>query len=136
MDYARHISEKLRKLYPNETFVALSANGWYEGDYEEICNYKKIRVFKLRSSKGNKNENSALTSLLHRVVFVTRNWTDGAQRRDELYQRIRDMIPTNFVNINIVPQFETERPQVYGPHKGIAYFWEPEFGDHVTVIAM
>lgn len=136
MDYARHICEKLLKLYPNETFVAMSSYGWYEGDYEEICNYKEIRVFKLRSSKGDRNDNVELTSLLQRVVFETRNFRDRGQRRDTLYQKIRNLIPTNFVNVIIEPQSEAELPRVYGAHKGIAYFWEVEFGDHVTVIAM
>ena len=36
--------------------------------------------------------------------------------------------------IELTDVSSNDRPVVYGPHKGLAYFWEPGFGAHVTIV--
>ena len=134
MELAKHICENLRVHYPNDSFVAYTDQTGYTGNYKYICDMNGTRVRRLDLSSANAIGDSALKSLLHRVVFESKSMSDSQDRARHIRDQIDIMLPAYNRTVFITYVSSNDRPQVYGPHKGLAYFWEPEFGEHVTIV--
>lgn len=70
------------------------------------------------------------------VVLDSSKIADWKLRRLYIAEMVRRAIP-QFFNTVCMTRADApliQRPLVYGPHKGAAYFWEEEFGDHVFVV--
>ena len=132
MELAKHICENLRKVYPNDSFVAYTSACC--GRIEDICDMNGSRVGRLDLSSVNAIGDSALKSLLHRVVFESKSMSDSLDRARHITVQISKMLPAYYRTVFVTLVSSNDRPQVYGPHKGLAYFWEPEFGEHVTIV--
>ena len=132
MELAKHICENLSVEYPNDSFVACTYSA-YSGNWKDICDMNGIRVCRLILSSANAIGDSALKSLLHRVVFESKSMT-FIDRSKHLDEQIFKMLPAYCRTVFVTPVGSNDRPQVYGPHKGLAYFSEPEFGTHVTIV--
>ena len=133
MELAKHICENLSVEYPNDSFVACTYSA-YSGNWKDICDMNGIRVCRLILSSANAIGDSALKSLLHRVVFESKSMSDSQDRARYIREQIGKMLPAYCKTVFVTAVSSNDRPQVYGPHKGLAYFWEPEFGDHVTIV--
>ena len=92
------------------------------------------RVSRLDLSSAEAIGDSALKSLLHRVVFESKSMSVSLDRARYISDQIDKMLPAYYITVNVTNVSSNDRPQVYGPHKGLAYFWEPEFGTHVTIV--
>ena len=92
------------------------------------------RVCRLILSSTNAIDNSALKSLLHRVVFESKSMSKSVDRARHISDQIHKMLPGYKYTVFVTYVSSNKRPQVYGPHKGLAYSWEPEFGKHVTIV--
>ena len=138
MELAQHLCVNLIKQYPNDMFVAIWAastagrgNGIGDG---LLFNMNKIQIFRLRHSSAKAIDDSALKSLLHRVVFESKSIINNIERATNLLDQINKMLPDYNKTVFVTDANSNHRPEVYGSHKGLAYFWEPEFGTHVTVV--
>ena len=134
MELAKHICENLRVKYPNDSFVASTDDSASYGNCKRICDMNGTRVDCLNLSSANPINNSALKSLLHRVVFESKWMSKRLDRAKHISDQIDIMLPAYCSTVFITNVSSNDRPQVFGPHKGLAYFWEPEFGNHVTII--
>ena len=135
MELARHLCERLRHEYPDDSFVAFTNASIDYGNRSLICYMNESIVSRLFLSTTQEIGNSELKSLLHRVVFDSKSlcFTIG-YRAIHLFDEIQKMLPCYCISVFVTEVGSNDTPQVYGPHKGRAYFWEPEFGDHVTVV--
>ena len=134
MEFANHICENLRQVYPNDSFVAYTNDSAITGNCEFICDMNGTRVCRLSLSSANAIGDSALKSLLHRVVFESKSMSDSPERASHIREQIDKMLPAYYATVFVTAVSSNDRPQVYGPHKGLAYFWEPEFGENVTIV--
>ena len=98
MEFANHICENLRQVYPNDSFVAYANDSAISGNCEFICNMNGTRVCRLESdsalksslrrlflSSANAIGDSALKSLIHRVVFESKSMSDSLERATHTY---------------------------------------------------
>ena len=134
MELAKHICENLRQRYPNDSFVAFTATSAFSGNLDYICNMNGTRVCRLYLSGKEAIGDSALKSLLHRVVFESKSMSNTTDRARHICEQIDKMLPAYQRTVFVTPVSSNDRPQVYGPPKGLAYFWEPEVGAHVTIV--
>ena len=138
MELAKHISENLRTHYPNDSFVARTDATTGYGNVQDtskfICNMHGAKVSRLPLSSAEAIDDSALKSLLHRVVFESKSMSDSLDREMNIFDQINKMLPGHCCSVYVTDVSSNDRPVVYGPHKGLAYFWEPEFGAHVTIV--
>jgi hypothetical protein len=132
MDMAKHICENLKKLYPDSTFVAYDDAFTSYGNLTTICDMNSSRVSRFNNSNGESLSDDALKSLLHRVVFDSRATKPDLARATHIYDQITKMLPGRNKALFVI---NTDKSiAVYGSHKGMAEFKEPEFGSHVTVV--
>ena len=131
MELAKHICKNLRKVYPNDSFVAYTSACC--GRIEDICDMNGSRVGRLDLSSVNAIGDSALKSLLHRVVFESKSMS-CVDRAIHIHDQIDKMLSGYYGTVFVTRVSSNKRPRVYGPHKGLANFWEPEFGEHVTIV--
>ena len=134
MELAEHISENLKNSYKNDLFVAYTNLSCYAGYREKLCDMNGARVYRLLLSSEKAIGDSALKSLLHRLVFESKWMSVSRDRAKHISDEIDRMLPDYKNSVIVTDVSSNDRPVVYGPHKGLAYFWEPEFGEHVTVI--
>ena len=90
------------------------------------------RIRRLLLSEGPNVGNSALKSLLHRVVFESSTMT-SSERANQIGSKMDSMLPTHHNMTFVTLVSSNDRPVVYGQHKSVAYFEEPEFGAKVRV---
>ena len=133
MELAKHICKNLRVQYPNDAFVAYTNHSASYGNYEDICDMNGTRVCRLTLSSANSISNSALKSLIHRVVFESKSMS-CVDRAIHIHDQIDKMLSGYYGTVFVTRVSSNKRPRVYGPHKGLANFWEPEFGEHVTIV--
>lgn len=138
MEMAKHICENLSQLEPNKTYVAYTANSighFSSGCFDPICNMNNTKIVHLRISNGVAVGDSRLKSLLYRTVFETRTMSSN-DRGNKILEEINAMLPNLYssVFVSVPIANSNECPLVYGPHKGVANYWEPEFGDHICII--
>ena len=149
IELARRVASEFVKAYPTRTYLALpreagsvSCSGrdlcW---DTESETYVKRLNVSPSPRESGGTGAgalavavgDSSLKSLVHRLVFETRDMSLEV-RRDALVGALKEMLPDYCRHVHIWAMASTERPYVYGPHKGEAVFLEPEFGDHVYIL--
>ena len=137
MELSKSICANLQKIYPTDTYVAYSPYLSVHGHYDHVClsnQQSTPRVMRLRSSSAESMNNSVLESLLHKMVFDSRSVTDNTKRAIHIYDRIVKMLPGTNPTIFVTPSDKKNKPQIFGPIKGVAHYWEPEFGSHVSVL--
>ena len=139
MELAQHLCVNLRKQYPNDSFLAYlgastTAFGTGLNKHNIIFDMNNVLVSRLALSDANTIGDSALKSLLHRVVFESKSMSDNMPRAKYLYDEVKKMLPDYYITVFVTDVISNDRPVLDGPHKGLTYFWEPEFGDHVTVV--
>ena len=137
MELAKHISENLRTQYPNDSFVACKSDNAAFGHglpTSIICDMHGATVSRLPFSSAKAIDDSALKSLLHRVMLESKSMSTSVDRAEHISDQICKMLPGHYNTVFVTPVSSNDRPVVYGPHKGLAYFWEPEFGEHVTIV--
>ena len=134
MDLSKDICENLRKLYPNDFFLAISAKVSYCGNFDYICN-NNVRVIRLPISSGEAVDDDALKSLLHRAVFESRTTKPNNFRAEYIFDRITKMLPgRNKIVLVSDENLDSVAVKLYGSHKGTTDFKDSEFGAKVTVI--
>ena len=127
----------LQKIYTTDTFVAFRYYSGFCGNFDHICFAKEPatpRVIRLRLSAAASVNNSALESLLHKVVFDSRGITERPKRATHIYDHIKKMLPGTNATVIVTDSDINDKPEIFGPNKGVAYYWEAEFGSHVSVI--
>ena len=132
MEFSKSICENLKKIYPNDTYVAYDSAA--HGDYDHVFYVKesdKPRVMRLRPSAAGSVNNSALESLLHKVVFDSRGITENENRAIHIWNNIKKMLPGTNATVIVTNSNDL---QIFGSTKGVANYWETEFGSHVGVI--
>ena len=134
MEIAKHLCENLRQQYPNDSFVAYTDDSNGYGNHALIFNMIGVKVCRLIRSNAKIIGDSALKSLLHRVVFESKLMNDNVERARQLFDEIDKMLPDSSKTVFATNVNSNDCPVVYGPHKGLAYFSEPEFGTHVTIV--
>ena len=137
MELSKSICVNLQKIYPNDTFVAYGCYSAVHGNFDKVCisnEPEKPRVMRLRFSAAASVNNSALESLLHKVVFDSRGITDGSKRATHIFDNIKIMLPGTKATVIVTGNNINDKPEIFGPNKGVAYYWEAEFGSHVSVI--
>ena len=138
MELAQHLCVNLRQQYPNDSFLAFwrsstTAHGTGLNQYI-IFNMNSVVVSRLPLSNAKAIGDSALKSLLHRVVFESKSMSDNMDRAVYIDGEITKMLPYYNKTVLVTDANSNHRPEVYGPHKGLAYFSEPEFGSQVTIV--
>ena len=132
MELAKHLCENLRKQYPADSFVAFALS--MSGTGNIVCDMNGSRVIRLALSNAQAINDSGLKSLLHRLVFESKSMGESPERTTFLCNQIEQLLPNYYNSVFVSPLYSNDIPLVFGPHKGLAYFWEPEFGAHVTVL--
>ena len=139
MELSKSTCVNLHKIYPTDTFVAYSYYSAAHGNFDKVCNTianepDKPRVMHLRPSAAASVNNSALESLLHKVVFDSRGITDKLKRATHIYDHIYKMLPGTNSTVFVISTDINVKPEIFGPNKGVANYWEAEFLAHVSVI--
>ena len=135
MELSKHISENLRTQYPNDSFVAFRGDAYGHGLWKSlICNMYGANVIRLPLSSGEAIDDSALKARLNRLVFESKWMRNRLDRAKHIFDQIQKMLPATYNTVFVTPVISNTRPVVYGPHKGLAFFWEPGFGTHVTIV--
>ena len=136
MELVKSICVNLQTIYPTDTFVAYPHSSVH-GNFDAVCIAKEPhtpRVIHPRPSAAASVNNSALESLLHKVVFDSRDITDTIKRAIHIYDHIKKMLPETNATVFVQNSNINDKPEIFGPNKGVAYYWEAEFGSHVCVI--
>ena len=68
------------------------------------------------------------------MVFESKSMNGASDRATHLWNEIKKLLPDYNATVFITYLDLNDRPKVYGPHKGLAYFSEPEFVSHVTIV--
>ena len=137
MEFSKSICVNLQKIYPNDTFVAYLYTSSSYGNINVVCTANELdkpNIIRLILSAAASVNNSALESLLHKVVFDSRGITDTYKRAIHIQDHIKKMLPGTNATVIVQNSNINEKPEIFGPNKGVAYYWEAEFGSHVSVI--
>ena len=137
MELSKSICVNLQKIYPNDTLVAYSCYLAAYGNCDNVCTSNELdtpRVIRLPSSAAASVNNSALEYLLHKVVFDSRGITDTYKRATHIRDHIKKMLPETNATVIVTASNINDKPEIFGPNKGVAYYWEAEFRSHVSVI--
>ena len=64
----------------------------------------------------------------------SRDIADKEKRATNIYDQIKKLLPETNATIIVTDSNKNDKPLIFGPNKGVAYYWEAEFGSHVSVI--
>lgn len=145
MERAKSICENLMQQYPNDSFVAfMNCIRTTPGYMDFTTNFSpdpNVSIHRLLLSSMAAIGDSELTSLLQPVVFKSKSMSNIAERAQYLCDEIQNtlmiqkLLPGYYYSMFISFVFPVDvRPLVYGPHKGLAYFPDPDIGLNVTIV--
>ena len=129
-----NICENLRKIYPNDLFLAMSSKSVGFGNLNDISNKNNNCIYRLPISNAKAMDDDELKSLLHRTVFESRATKPNVDRAKHIFNQITKIVPKHN-KIVLISEDNSDSLffKFYGSHKGTTEFKDSEFGSPVTV---
>ena len=126
MELEKHMCENFRQQYPDDYFAAFMDSTSAFIDSSRICDMNVSRVWRLLILSSS----FCYTASSLKVSRLRIMW----RGRDTCQIRSKQCFWVYCASVFVTPVSSNDRPLVFGPRKGLAYFWELEFGEQVTVV--